>query len=181
VVRLGRVYQLNLRPVPANGLFDGENRRWLTTGARGRGAQGVDPPRAPACIIMGMEQPPWRTPTRRFERFDVADCSVLIQKGGFLGMGKGKDIGGPILDMSDFGMRYAGMERLQIGANLTVLTRLVPIGRQMKIPVVVRWCSQDTRYPDRVIVGLEFIGMGEEHLGQIQKLREVMRKATAGS
>jgi len=119
-------------------------------------------------------QPP--TPTRRFERFDTRDCFVSFHKGGFLGIMKGKDVGGPILDMSDFGLRFAAAERLAIGTQIEVVAKLVPVGKVMKLPVVIRWCTQDQRYPDRAVVGVEFNGVTQDQLVYIQKLREKMRR-----
>lgn len=119
-------------------------------------------------------QPP--TPTRRFERFDTRDCFVSLHKGGFLGLTKGKDIGGPILDMSDFGLRFAAAERLAIGTQINVIAKLVPVGKVMTLPVVIRWCTQDQRYPDRAVVGVEFNGVTQDQLVYIQKLREKMRR-----
>lgn len=119
---------------------------------------------------------PQPTPTRRFERFEVHDCFVSHQVGGFLGIVKGRDVGGPILDMSDFGLRFAAAERLPIGNQISLTAKLVPIGRFLVLPVVIRWCNQDTRYPDRAIVGVEFNGVTAEQLGHIQRLREKMRK-----
>lgn len=127
-------------------------------------------------MAVHMDQPQPPTPTRRFERFDVRDCVVIILKGGFLGMGKRRDIGGPILDMSDFGLRFAAAERFPIGTQIELTAKLVPIGQSLKLPVVIRWCTQDSRYPDRSVVGVEFNGVGVEHLAHIQKLREKMRK-----
>ena len=124
---------------------------------------------------MDAPQPP--TPTRRFERFDVTDCVVSLLKGGFLGMGKRRDLGGPILDMSDFGLRFAASERFAIGTQVELVAKLVPIGVQMRLPVVIRWCTQDSRYPDRSIVGVEFNGVDQDKLNHIQKLREKMRRS----
>ena len=122
-----------------------------------------------------MDHAPPPTPTRRFERFDVRDCTAMIHKGGFLGIVKGKDIGGPILDMSDFGLRFAAAERLPIGSNVLIRARLVPIAQVLEFPSVVRWSSQDTRFPGRVVTGVEFNGVDEHKLAQVQKLRERMR------
>ena|SRR5687768_7466884 len=119
-------------------------------------------------------QPP--TPTRRFERFDTRDCFVSLHKAGFLGLMKGKDVGGPILDMSDFGLRFAAAERLAIGTQINVVAKLVPVGKVMTLPVVIRWCTQDQRYPDRAVVGVEFNGVTQDQLVHIQKLREKMRR-----
>ena len=123
-----------------------------------------------------MDNPNPPTPTRRFERFDTRDCFVHFAKAGFLGMFKGKDVGGPILDMSDFGLRFAASERLAIGAQITVNAKLVPVGKTLSLPVVIRWCTQDTRYPDRAVVGVEFNGVTADQLVHIQKLREKMRR-----
>ena len=119
---------------------------------------------------------PQPTPTRRFERFEVRDCFVSHQLGGFLGITKGRDVGGPILDMSDFGMRFAAAERLAIGNQVSLTAKLVPIGRILVLPVVVRWCTQDARFPERAVVGVEFNGVTAEQLQHIQKLREKMRR-----
>ena len=124
--------------------------------------------------LMDAPQPP--TPTRRFERFDVRDCVVSILKGGFLGMGKRRDLGGPILDMSDFGLRFAAAERLAIGTQIELTARLMPINQSLKLPVVIRWCTQDSRFPERAVVGVEFNGVGTDQLAHIQKLREKMRR-----
>ncbi len=123
-----------------------------------------------------MDAPQQPTPTRRFERFDVRDCVASIMKGGFLGIVKGRDIGGPILDMSDFGLRFAAAERIPIGTQVTVNAKLVPIGKTLTLPVVIRWCTQDSRFPERAVVGVEFNGVGEDQLQHIQKLREKMRR-----
>jgi hypothetical protein len=124
-----------------------------------------------------MDAPHPPTPTRRFERFDVRDCFVSIQKpGGFFGLGKGHDVGGPILDMSDFGLRFAASERLAIGTQISVTAKLVPIGVKLSLPVVIRWCTQDSRYPERSIVGVEFNGVTADQLVYVQKLREKLRK-----
>ena len=128
-----------------------------------------------------MDAHPPPTPTRRFERFEVHDCYVSILKGGFLGMGKRRDLGGPILDMSDFGLRFAAAERIPIGNQETISAKLVPIGLTLKLPVVVRWITQDSRYPSRVVTGVEFNGVGANQLEQIQKLREKMRRAAPRS
>jgi hypothetical protein len=119
------------------------------------------------------------TPTRRFERFDVRDCFVTFFKGGFLGLTKGKDVGGPILDMSDFGLRFIAMVRIPIGEKVSLTAKLVPVGRSMVLPVVIRWCTLDSRYPDRAVVGVEFNGVTQDQLVYIQKLREIMRKVTS--
>jgi hypothetical protein len=127
-------------------------------------------------MTVHMENPNPPTPTRRFERFDTRDCFVTLLKGGFLGFGKKRDIGGPILDMSDFGLRFAATERLNMGAQIELIAKLVPIGGKLTLPVVIRWCNQDARYPDRSIVGVEFNGVTADQLLHIQKLREKMRK-----
>jgi len=123
-----------------------------------------------------MEPPAQPTPTRRFERFDTRDCFASYVKGGFLGFFKGKDVGGPILDMSDFGLRFAASERLAIGSQITLNAKLVPVGKTLTLPVVIRWCTQDTRYPERAVVGVEFNGVTADQLVHIQKLREKMRR-----
>lgn len=124
---------------------------------------------------MDAPQPP--TPTRRFERFDVRDCfASILLSGGFLGFGKKRDVGGPILDMSDFGLRFAAAERLAIGSQVEVIAKLVPIGHKLVLPVVIRWCTQDSRYPTRSIVGVEFNGVTADQLAHVQKLREKMKK-----
>ncbi|HZL72846.1 MAG TPA: PilZ domain-containing protein [Planctomycetota bacterium] len=123
-----------------------------------------------------MEPPAQPTPTRRFERFDTRDCFASYVKGGFLGFFKGKDVGGPILDMSDFGLRFAASERLAIGSQITLNAKLVPVGKTLSLPVVIRWCTQDTRYPERAVVGVEFNGVTADQLVHIQKLREKMRR-----
>ncbi|HKS16898.1 MAG TPA: PilZ domain-containing protein [Planctomycetota bacterium] len=123
-----------------------------------------------------MDNPAPPTPTRRFERFDTRDCFASIMKGGFLGIVKGRDVGGPILDMSDFGLRFAAAERLAIGTQINLTAKLVPIGRSMVLPVVIRWCTQDARYPERAVVGVEFNGVTADQLVHIQKLREKMRR-----
>jgi len=123
-----------------------------------------------------MEPPAQPTPTRRFERFDTRDCFASYVKGGFLGFFKGKDVGGPILDMSDFGLRFAASERLAIGTQITLNAKLVPVGKTLTLPVVIRWCTQDTRYPERAVVGVEFNGVTADQLVHIQKLREKMRR-----
>src|SRR5262245_50317429 len=89
---------------------------------------------------------------------------------------KGKDVGGPILAMSDFGLRFVAMERIPIGEKISLTAKLVPVGRSMVLPVVIRWCTQDSRYPDRAVVGVEFNGVTADQLVYIQKLREKMRK-----
>jgi len=123
-----------------------------------------------------MDHPTPPTPTRRFERFDTRDCFASLLKGGFLGIVKGRDVGGPILDMSDFGLRFAAAERLAIGTQINLTAKLVPVGRSMVLPVVIRWCTQDPRYPERAVVGVEFNGVTQDQLVWIQKLREKMRR-----
>lgn len=123
---------------------------------------------------MDNPQPP--TPTRRFERFDTRDCFASLMKGGFLGIIKGHDIGGPILDMSDFGLRFAASEKLAMGTQINLTAKLVPVGKILVLPVVIRWCTQDTRYPERSIVGVEFNGVTADQLVHIQNLRQKMRR-----
>ena len=119
-------------------------------------------------------QPP--TPTRRFERFDTRDCFASYIKGSFLGIVKGKDVGGPILDMSDFGLRFAAAERLAIGNQVELTAKLAPIGKTLVLPVVIRWCTQDSRFPERAVVGVEFNGVTADQLVHIAKLREKMKR-----
>ena len=57
-----------------------------------------------------------------------------------------------------------------------MIAKLLPVGKSMKLPVVIRWCTQDSRYPDKAVTGVEFNGVTADQLVHIQKLREKMRR-----
>ncbi|MBI4565537.1 MAG: PilZ domain-containing protein [Planctomycetes bacterium] len=109
---------------------------------------------------------------RRYDRFEVRDCRAEILTGGIFGLGKKRDIGGPILDMSDYGMRFLSSDRLVLGTVYPATLKFVPIGQKMEIKAVVRWCHQNPTAQGRLVIGAEFEGLNDEHRAIIDKLRE---------
>ena len=117
-----------------------------------------------------MTEDPGGAVKRRFERFDVRDCRAEVHKSGFLGFGKKEDIGGPILDMSDSGMRFNSAEKATLGVALKATLKLGPIGATFDVKAVVRWSH--TAPDGRFIVGVEFDGISDADKDTLRKLRE---------
>ena len=107
---------------------------------------------------------------RGTDRFDVRECTVEARKGsGFLGLGSKEDIGGPIVDMSDTGLRFACTEKPPLETTLRMELSLSPIGKKLSIRSVVKWVTfQGTQ----AIVGVEFVKLSDKDRDMLAKLRQ---------
>lgn len=93
-----------------------------------------------------------------------------MAKAGLFGLGRKADVGGPVLDMSDTGMRFLSSEKPALGSVLKIVVRLGPIGATLEVKGAVRWAHAGA--DGKMIVGIEFDRLTDDDRAKIQRLRE---------